>query len=275
MRGRAQVDDQGGEADRRDRRRSETLGPGVVGGVDGDPVRPCRCITRDEPEHCPTRVRPDPRGGRWLPSLRALGAGDPDGVRRGPGPGAADAGGRAAGRQGGHRGASVRRPRRRDPRGCPGARRHRPGGRVRHERRQAFPLATQPERQAASPREADPRERYGVPRLDRARTRARPSAGPRRDGRHGDRRAATGTAFPSRAITAGRSSHHSHPPRSSRSTRRPCSGRGTTGTRCSTGSSRICGSLHERWRRAPPSPGRAAAPRASARWSHRSWHSSC
>ena len=37
MRGRAQVDDQGGEADRRDRRRSETLGRGVVGDVDGAP----------------------------------------------------------------------------------------------------------------------------------------------------------------------------------------------------------------------------------------------
>ena len=34
MRGRAQGDDQGGEADRHDRRRTETLGPGVVGDVD-------------------------------------------------------------------------------------------------------------------------------------------------------------------------------------------------------------------------------------------------
>jgi len=37
MRGRAQVDDQGGEADRHDRRRTETLCPRVDGDVDAGP----------------------------------------------------------------------------------------------------------------------------------------------------------------------------------------------------------------------------------------------
>ena len=35
MRGRAQVDDLGGEADRRDRRRTETFGARIAGDVEG------------------------------------------------------------------------------------------------------------------------------------------------------------------------------------------------------------------------------------------------
>jgi DNA polymerase len=47
-----------------------------------------------------------------------------------------------------------------------------------------------------------------------------------------------------------------------------------TGTRCSRGSCAICGSRRRRSGR-NASRGRAAAPRASARWSLRSWRNSC
>ena len=80
--------------------------------------RRVRCHRRHEPRNCP-RNRPRASGlaglrdgRRRVPGVRAVGAGDPDRVRRGSGDGADRLRRRAARRPGGPDGRAVRRPRR-------------------------------------------------------------------------------------------------------------------------------------------------------------------